>query len=97
MSPTTTTGDASTTGLTLAATPYNGSYAAPVINGGWFPWVANGAGEQATADCYFSSNGGVTAKAYGAFAAGDTLYWNGVQAGYELVNGTHFVDFFYGV
>jgi hypothetical protein len=95
LSPQTTTGDGTTTTLTLTSTPYNSSYAAVFVNG-WMAWVANGAGEQATADCFFSSDGGTTAKAYGSFASGDTLYWNGVQVGFELVNGTHFVDFLYG-
>ncbi len=37
-----------------------------------------------TKDCYFSSNGGTTAKSISAILPGDLLYWNGSIAGYEL-------------
>ncbi len=37
-----------------------------------------------TKDCYFSSNGGTTAKALSAITAGDTLYWNAVITGVNL-------------
>lgn len=94
MSPANTSGDGSATGLCATGTPVGGLYIAVVVNG-VLPWVADGNAERGTADCYFSSDGGVNAKSYGNFAAGDCLYWNGTQAGYELVNGTHFVDFLY--
>ena len=37
-----------------------------------------------TGDCWFSSNGGTTAKALNAIAASDVLYWKGSVAGYQL-------------
>jgi len=39
-----------------------------------------------TKECYFSDDAGVTAKALASIAQGDALYWNGVIAGYDLVN-----------
>jgi hypothetical protein len=40
-----------------------------------------------TASCYFSGNGGVTARTLGPLGnvqAGDLLYWNGLIAGWQL-------------
>ena len=37
-----------------------------------------------TEDCYFSNDSGSTAKTIANIAAGDTLYWNASNAGYEL-------------
>lgn len=37
-----------------------------------------------TTDCYFSSDNGTTAKAWGAVAVNDKLYWNGSIAPYQL-------------
>jgi hypothetical protein len=42
-----------------------------------------------TGFCYFSGNGGATARALDAIQAGDTLHWMGSVAGYELENGWH--------
>jgi hypothetical protein len=56
-----------------------------------YPYVfVNGAMQHLgglTADCYFSADGGVTARTLGTagnIAAGDLLYWNGSIAGYQL-------------
>ncbi len=49
------------------------------------------------ADCYFSGDGGVTARTLGpggTLAAGDRLYWNGTVAGFELA-GTDVITFDY--
>jgi hypothetical protein len=43
--------------------------------------VGDGAKDEA---CYFSVDGGATARAMADIEAGDTLYWNGSIAGYEL-------------
>lgn len=43
-----------------------------------------GDGVTASVDCYFSGDGGVSARAYGAVQQGDTLHWNGVTAGFQL-------------
>ena len=37
-----------------------------------------------TADCYFSGDGGSTARTLTAIASTDTLHWNGSIAGYQL-------------
>ena len=43
-----------------------------------------GDGTKVGVPCYFSNDGGVTAKALNALEAGDTLHWNGSVATYEL-------------
>jgi hypothetical protein len=51
-----------------------------------------------TAACYFSADGGVTARTLGpggTLAAGDQLYWNGSIAGFQLaVTDTVTLDYF---
>lgn len=42
-----------------------------------------------TTDCYFSNDGGTTARAITAIAAGDTLHWNRTIAGFRLDAGDH--------
>jgi hypothetical protein len=37
-----------------------------------------------TDDCYFSADGGTTARSYDNLSAGDTLFWNGIIAGFDL-------------
>jgi hypothetical protein len=37
-----------------------------------------------TKEAYFSSDGGTTAKAWGAATTGDVLYWVGSVSGYQL-------------
>lgn len=49
-----------------------------------------------TKDCYFSNDGGTTARAYGAIQMGDHLIWNSVIAGFGLAT-TDRIDFFYNV
>lgn len=44
--------------------------------------------------CYFSNDGGVTARALKSVVAGDLLYWNGSVAGYELDTTTDKISFF---
>lgn len=39
-----------------------------------------------TADCYFSGDGGTTARAFGAIQSTDVLYWNAVLTGINLAN-----------
>jgi len=43
--------------------------------------VGDGAKNQ---DCYFSGDGGATARAIENIAAGDTIHWMGSIAGYQL-------------
>lgn len=47
-----------------------------------------------TKDCYFSADAGATARAFGAIAVGDKLYWVGSVAGFELAT-TDVIDFLY--
>jgi hypothetical protein len=74
------TGNAQTTGITISATPAGDSHVEVEVNGLSYE-VGNGV---LTKDCYFSVDGGVTAKSIATIASGDTLYWNGVIAGFDL-------------
>lgn len=85
-----TAGDGSPTGLTLSATPRG--LVRVNVNAGTHD-VGNGV---KTKDCYFSTDGGTTAKAFGTFAAGDEMIWNGAIAGFDL-DGSDDVDFAYDV
>ena len=81
--------DDSATGLTITSTPAGDSLVMVLVNG---IKVELGDGVK-TADCYFSGNGGSSARAISAIAAGDELYWNGISA-YTLET-TDSVDFIY--
>lgn len=85
------TTDGATTGLTITNTPvgYVG-----VLVGGILRWTATDNTERTTAECYFSSDGGTTAKAQGSLASGDTLYWNAVASSINLAT-TDRIDFVY--
>ena len=73
--------------------------ATPPVNG-WISVFANGVsykvgtGTKAGVPCYFSGDGGVTARATGAIVAGDFLYWNGSVANFQLDGGDR-IDFEY--
>jgi hypothetical protein len=83
-----TTGNFASTALLISAAPFG--YAGVSVNG-----ISYAVGDGVkTKDCYFSGDGGVTARAQGAIQAGDVLYWNGVIAGFDL-NPTMRIDFFY--
>ena len=47
-------------------------------------WESVGDGVKTTA-CYFSADGGATARAMAAIETGDELFWNALVAGYGLV------------
>jgi hypothetical protein len=76
-----TSGDEDTTGVTISATP---------AGDGWVGVIVNTAGPYELGDavktktCYFSDDGGTTAKSIGAVASGDTLFWNGTITGFDL-------------
>jgi len=74
------------TATAIAATPNN--YVQVFINGAK---QVLGDGVK-TKDCYFSGDGGTTARAIGSIVSGDSLYWNGSIAGFELA-ATDKVDF----
>jgi hypothetical protein len=80
------------TAVTLVATPSNDAYVRVLVNG---IGVTLGDGVR-TKDCYFSSDGGTTAKTIANIAAGDTLYWVQSVAGYNLA-ATDVLDFDYAV
>lgn len=75
----------------IVGTPNGDGYVQVMINGVQAS-VGNGAKDK---DCYFSADGGVTAKAIAAIAAGDKLYWVGSVAGYQLDLATDKIDFNY--
>jgi len=79
MTPSATSGNYQTTGLTIGATPEG--YVGVHINHLGPYELGDGV---RTTDCYFSSDGGSTAKAIASIASGDTLYWNGTIAGFDL-------------
>jgi hypothetical protein len=83
---------------TVAATPQATSNA----QGQYIGARVNGIGYQVgdgvkTKDCYFSGDGGTTARALEAVVAGDKLYWNGSIAGFQLAASTDKVDFIFDV
>jgi hypothetical protein len=81
--PAATSGDAQDTTANITGTPQSDSYVAVLVNGVQV-YLADDNTERATADCYFSADGGTTARAIEDIAAADSLYWNGAQAGYDL-------------
>ena len=75
ITPAATTGVASSTTIAITNTPARDSYVKVEINGVGY-WLADGNSERTTADCYFSSNAGSTAKAISDIVASDVLFWN---------------------
>lgn len=90
--PSATTGDGQSTGLTIAATPGGDGYVGVSINGIWYE-VGDGV---KTKDAYFSADGGSTAKTIGTIVATDVLFWNGVVVGFDLATSDR-VDMYYEV
>lgn len=80
---------------TVAQTPTTastaGGYVGVNVNGIAYPV---GDGSKAGVACYFSGNGGTTARAMQAIIAGDSLYWQGSIAGFQLAV-TDRLDFLY--
>jgi hypothetical protein len=74
----------------IAATPANHSYVAVVVDG-----VGQSVGDgDRTHSCYFSGDGGTTARSFATLQAGDLLYWVGSVAGFQLAT-TDRIDFQY--
>lgn len=70
----------------LSVRPAQGSMIRVFVNG-LEVLVAGNNAERATSECYFSGDGGVTARSFGqvgTIAASDLLYWNGSVALYQL-------------
>ena len=76
----------------ITATPASGSYVEIKVNG---QQQELGDGVR-TKDCYFSSDGGASARSIAAIQAGDLLVWVGSVAGFQLAI-TDKVSFFYNV
>lgn len=91
-SPATTSGDGSPTGLTMSVGPTGANpYVSVFVNGVGY---AVGDGVKTLA-CYFSSDGGTTARIFGAIIAGDQLIWNGAIAGFDLLSSSDCVSLDY--
>jgi hypothetical protein len=76
----TTSGNNSSTGVSLSNTPNSYSRIQVFVNGQLQKLGDN----STTLDCYFSSDSGVTAKPFINLLAGDVLYWNGLISNYDL-------------
>jgi hypothetical protein len=72
----------------IAATPSRDGYVQVYVNG-LKAVVGDGV---RTKDCYFSADGGATARAIAAITSGDKLYWVGSVAGHQLA-GSDRLDF----
>jgi len=90
-SPLSTVGNDQDSGITIDYTPSNNGFVDVKING---MSVRLGDGVK-TRDCYFSADGGTTARSITDVEAGDSLYWNGLIAGYDLNSLTDEVSLFY--
>jgi hypothetical protein len=82
--------DGDSTGIAITYTPFSGSVVTVKVNG---IEVNLGDGVK-TESCYFSNDGGATAKAIADIEAGDILHWNGSVGGYQL-DGTDDIDISY--
>lgn len=91
-SPAAGTGNEQTTGLTIAATPSGASYVRVSVNG--VGYILGDASKTTPVECYYSADGGTTPRAISAIVSGDTLYWNGTIAGFNLAT-TDSVDMEY--
>lgn len=72
---------AAVSGCVMAATPGLNGYVRVFVNGAA---VSLGDGLTTGSECYFSDDGGLTAKAVADITVGDQLYWNASVAGYDL-------------
>jgi hypothetical protein len=91
--PIATSGNNSSTGVTLSRQPTEKTFIEINVNGSIID-VKDGAGTNQA--CYFSVDGGLTPKTYAQLSTGDTLYWNGILAGYDL-DGDDRIDMTYQV
>ena len=81
LTPLATNGNYSSTGITIDYTPFSDSAVDVLVNG---LGLSEADGDRDEAAVYFSNDGGLTAKSIANIEAGDTLYWNGDIAGFEL-------------
>lgn len=81
--PNVTSSDGDATGVFISHTPFGDGSVTITVNG-----LGVNLGDGTTnASCYFSVDGGTTARAMADIEGGDQLYWNGSIAGYELDSG----------
>lgn len=78
--PNNTIGDNQDTGVVISYTPSRHSTVKVFVNGQALLLGTSTSG----VDCYFSSDGGITAKTYEDIEASDTLYFNGQFVGWNL-------------
>ena len=78
--PAATSGDNEDSTIDITTTPARDSYVQVLVNGAS---VELGDGSKLK-DCYFSSDGGTTARDISDITAGDSLYWNGDISTYDL-------------
>ena len=81
LTPLATSGDYSSTGITIDYTPFSDSAVDVLVNG---LGLSEADGNRDEAAVYFSNDGGLTAKTIANIEAGDELYWNGDIAGFDL-------------
>ena len=74
----------------ISATPNLDGYVEVNVNG--IQYLLGDGGK--TKDCYFSNDGGTTARSLAAIVSGDTLHWNGTIANFELAT-TDIIDLNY--
>lgn len=79
-----------TPGITY--TPANNSYVKVELNG---VDLKIGDGTKLNCNCYFSDDGGVTAKTIETIGQADNLYWMGSYSGYQLTAGEDVISLFY--
>ena len=92
LTPLATVGDNAPTGIFLSLTPLGDRYTTIRVDRECY-FIGDGI---KTLDCYWSDDGGATAKALAAIGAGDELYWNGTIAGHNLSVTDH-IDLDYDV
>lgn len=78
----------------LSAAPHPSGALNISVNGIWVTDI--GYGSTSGCSCYWSNDGGLTAKTRPNVAKNDRLYWNGLIAEFNLT-GTDFLDFWYDI
>ena len=90
LTPIVTNGNFASTGITITHTPWSDGRVDIRVNG---MGVNVGDGTKSK-DCYFSVDGGTTARAMADIVAGDELFWNSTISGY-ILDGADDVDINY--
>jgi co-chaperonin GroES (HSP10) len=88
--PNVTSSNGDATGVFITHTPFGDGLVQITVNG----LGVNLGDGVTTSSCYFSADGGITARNIADIEGGDQLYWNGSIAGYQL-DGGDLVDVIY--